>query len=82
MANAGKTIRHYVQQKTADELGGRHAHAPGFRPPAPVAVILLLKRHPVFGDVQDTVIGESHAVRIAAEVFEDVRRTRKSSPES
>lgn len=74
MTDTGKAIWHYVQQKPADELGGRQAHAPGFRSPFAVAVILPLKRHLVFGHVEDAVIRESHPVRIAAEVFENVCR--------
>lgn len=37
--------------------------------PFVIAVILPLKRHPVFGHVEDAVIGESHAVRVAAKIL-------------
>ena len=74
MPNPLQPAGQYMQQETADELRGVHAHHLLLRV---VAVILPAKLYLVPVEVDQTIIGDRHAVRIATEIVQHVSRTAK-----
>src|SRR5467141_1257921 len=65
VANAMKSTRQNVEQKSSDELVRREGH--GFLLVI-VAVVSPVKFHLAIFDVDDPVIGNGHAVRVAADI--------------
>ena len=63
-----------MQQKAADELIGIERHAPG---PLRILgrVILVVEGHPVLADAAEPLIGDGHAMGIAAQTLEHLLGT-------
>ena len=69
VANTLESIRQDVKQKPPDKLGGGKSH--GFVLII-VAIILPMEGDPVVFDIRDAIVGDGHAVSIAADVVEDL----------
>ncbi len=65
IADAMETLGQDVQQKAADELVGRHGHD---LLPIAVPIILPAKTHRAVLDIDEAVVGDGDAVRVAADV--------------
>jgi len=63
-----------MQQKAARELLGVQPHHLGF---GLLAVVLPLEGDLAVGELQQPVVGDCHAMRVAAEILEDLRRPTK-----
>lgn len=72
VAYADKTPGKDVLGEAAHELGGAQAHLPLL---STLSVILVGKADPVFTHIQDAVIADSHLVRVAAQVLNNLTRT-------
>ena len=65
MADALETVGQNMEQKPADELGRRKRHELDERA---VAVVLPTEGNMIIGDLDEAMIGDGDAVRIAAQV--------------
>ena len=74
IADTHETLGQHVHEKAAEKLVGVERQRLDL---AAVAIVLPPKRDGVRGDVDQPVIGDGHAVGVAREVVEDVRRAAK-----
>ena len=73
-ANPDEALWQHVQEESTQEFVGADCHCPRR---TPVRVVLPPKRDQVVGHVDDAVIRDGDAVRIAREVVQDVGRPTK-----
>jgi len=62
-------MRQYMQQETSDELVGRQGHRFDL---TAIPIILPLKADLIVFDVEQSVVGNRDAMRVAAHVIEDL----------
>jgi hypothetical protein len=74
--HALKARRQGVNQKAPDELFGIQSHGSGLVAVL-TAIVLPLKRDAAFGDAEDAVIGQRHAMRVAAQILNGGLRASK-----
>jgi hypothetical protein len=68
-ANAHKTTRQYVEQEPPEKFLGGDSHQPLF---ALMGIIFPAEGDPVIGKIDDPVVGDSDAMRVAGQVMEDM----------
>lgn len=73
MTDFGKPLREYMLEETTGEFPGIKRHGFG----AVVAVIAVGKLNGLLGNVDQSLIGNGHAMGIPTEIFEDFMRTGK-----
>jgi hypothetical protein len=78
VADAVAAARQDVQEKAPDELGRIEGHRLR-RLQGPGAVVLIAEAHVVVVQVEQPLVGDRHAVRVAADVFQNLLRTIEGS---
>src|SRR3974390_3800854 len=76
MADGPEAIGQDVEEKAADELGPCKRHMLDARV---VPIVLPLKRHLIIGDLDKTMIGDGDAMRIAAQVPQNLLGSGKGA---
>jgi len=74
MADALEAVGQNVEQEAADELGGCKRHELDARA---VAVVLPTEGNMIIRDLEETMIGDGDAVRIAAQIAQNLLRPGK-----
>ena len=69
MADSLEAVRPYMQQKTANELICRQCHDLLL---VVVPIALVEKFHVATFDIEDSIIGDGHAMSVAVHVFENL----------
>ena len=73
MTDFGKTLREYMLEETTGEFHRSKGHGFGIA----IAVIAVGKLNGLLGNVDQSLIGNGHAMGIPTEIFEDFMRTGK-----
>src|SRR5215469_10285200 len=74
VADALETVGQGVEKEAAEKLVGGDGHLAGLRF-AVSAVVLVLESDVAIAHIEDALVGDGDAVRITAEIFEDVSGT-------
>jgi hypothetical protein len=72
VANALEPVRQHMEQKPADKFVGGQGHRFVL---AAMAIILPLEADLIVLDIEEAVVGDGHAVGVAAHVVEDLLRS-------